>query len=157
MPGILFYQLFMDDSRMKNFTSSFKDPVFVTFFFRHLKLNPYPDYKDDFPYVSLCGLERNYTRCDDLPVVFTKLAGSKLHYGLYTEVLAVDFAPEKLEFRNGRLYHPTFMKPPKMLEKGLIRSQLAMDLASKFIYDGPQKNRAIGIHWDGKEILFPIQ
>lgn len=28
---------------------------------------------DDFPFLSICGVERNYVRCDDLPVVFTKV------------------------------------------------------------------------------------
>ena len=30
-------------------------------------------YEEDFPYVSPCGPETNYVRCDDLPVVFTHL------------------------------------------------------------------------------------
>jgi len=28
---------------------------------------------DDFPFLSICGVERNYVRCDDLPLVFTKV------------------------------------------------------------------------------------
>ncbi|XP_021954897.1 UPF0598 protein F59C6.12-like isoform X2 [Folsomia candida] len=137
--------LFLDDSH----------PVFLTFFLRNLKHNPYSDYKDAFPYVSLCGVERNYTRCDDLPIVFTKLTGSTLHYGYYTDKLTVNFFPEKLQIAsNGRLYHPTFLKLPKV-ENGLLRSQLVMDLSSKLIYD--TNNKAIGIRWDGKETLFSIK
>lgn len=28
---------------------------------------------DDFPFLSICGPERNFVRCDDLPLVFTKV------------------------------------------------------------------------------------
>ena len=31
------------------------------------------NYKTDFPYVSPCGREMNYIRCDDLPIVFSQL------------------------------------------------------------------------------------
>jgi hypothetical protein len=42
----------------------------LAFFFKRLRLNDTDRYKD-FPYLSLCGRERNYVRCDDLPIVFT--------------------------------------------------------------------------------------
>lgn len=29
--------------------------------------------QDEFPYVSPCGVEMNYIRCDDVPIVFTHL------------------------------------------------------------------------------------
>lgn len=64
-------QLFLDDARIKNFTSCFKDKQFLRFFFKRLRFNATPRYQHEFPYVSLCGVERNYIRCDDLPIVFT--------------------------------------------------------------------------------------
>lgn len=64
-------QLFLDDARMKNFTSCFKDKQFLRFFFKRLRFNATQRYRTEFPYVSLCGTERNYVRCDDLPIVFT--------------------------------------------------------------------------------------
>lgn len=64
-------QLFLDDARIKNFTSCFKDKQFLRFFFKRLRFNATPRYQNEFPYVSLCGTERNYIRCDDLPIVFT--------------------------------------------------------------------------------------
>lgn len=66
-----FQQLFLDDARIKNFTSCFKDKPFLRFFFKRLRFNATPRYQNEFPYVSLCGTERNYIRCDDLPIVFT--------------------------------------------------------------------------------------
>lgn len=64
-------QLFLDDAKMKNFTSCFKDKKFLQFFFHRLRINETGRYQDDFPYLSVCGRERNYIRCDDLPIVFT--------------------------------------------------------------------------------------
>ena len=46
---------------------------FLAFFFRNLRNNEYDRYKKAFPFVSLCGNERNYLNCEDLPYVITKL------------------------------------------------------------------------------------
>lgn len=51
----------------------FVDKKFLAFFFKHLKKNNTGRYMDDFPFLSICGVERNYVRCDDLPLVFTKV------------------------------------------------------------------------------------
>lgn len=66
-------QLFLDDARIKNFTSCFKDKHFIQFFFKRLRFNTSNRYQHEFPYISLCGIERNYIRCDDLPIVFTEV------------------------------------------------------------------------------------
>lgn len=49
------------------------DKKFLAFFFKHLKKNNTGRYMSDFPFLSICGLERNFIRCDDLPLVFTKV------------------------------------------------------------------------------------
>ena len=49
------------------------DKKFLAFFFRRIKKNITGRYEEEFPYVSPCGPETNYIRCDDLPVVFTHL------------------------------------------------------------------------------------
>ena len=53
--------------------SVFADKKFLEFFFKRVKLNQSGRYEDDFPFVSPCGREINFIRCDDLPVVFTHL------------------------------------------------------------------------------------
>ncbi|KAJ8979030.1 hypothetical protein NQ317_003133 [Molorchus minor] len=53
--------LFLDDARMKNFTSCFKEKKFLKFFFDRLRLNTTGRYKE-FPFVSLCGRERNFCK-----------------------------------------------------------------------------------------------
>lgn len=49
------------------------DKKFLAFFFRRVKRNTSGKYEDVFPFISPCGPETNYIRCDDLPVVFTQL------------------------------------------------------------------------------------
>lgn len=46
---------------------------FLVFFFKRLRLNESDRYADEFPYLSPCGRERNFIRCDDKPIVYTHL------------------------------------------------------------------------------------
>ncbi|CAI8021449.1 UPF0598 protein C8orf82 homolog [Geodia barretti] len=70
-------QLFLDDTRVKNFITCFKDKKFLEFFFKRVKINTSGRYESEFPYVSPCGRETNYICCDDLPVVFSQLLDSR--------------------------------------------------------------------------------
>lgn len=58
---------------MKNFTSCFKEKKFLQFFFSRIRKNDTGRFENEFPYLSPCGRERNYIRCDDLPIVFTHI------------------------------------------------------------------------------------
>ncbi|XP_042749166.1 UPF0598 protein C8orf82 homolog, partial [Lagopus leucura] len=90
------------------------DERFLAFFFHRLQPNRSGRYEDSFPFVSPCGAERNFVRCQDLPVVFTRVlegengGGSLLSYCGGGSRLALPFQPESLTFdpENGRLYHP---------------------------------------------------
>ncbi|XP_008569971.1 PREDICTED: UPF0598 protein C8orf82 homolog [Galeopterus variegatus] len=62
-------QLFLDDSKTKNFITCFKDPQFLVAFFSRLRPNRSGRYEAAFPFVSPCGRERNFLRCEDRPVV----------------------------------------------------------------------------------------
>lgn len=67
-------QLFLDDSKMKNFTSCFKEKEFLTFFNSRISYDKQEIYHPQgFYFKSLCQGEINYIKCDDLPVVFTHL------------------------------------------------------------------------------------
>ena len=70
---LLGFQLYMDDAKMKNFTSCFKEQHFLKFFFTRLKMNDLGRFNEEFPYLSPCGRERNFVRCDDLPIVFNQV------------------------------------------------------------------------------------
>ncbi|EGD75175.1 hypothetical protein PTSG_12491 [Salpingoeca rosetta] len=65
--------LFLDDSMMKNFTSCLKDKPFLDFFFKRVEPNTTGRYEEEFPFLSRCGREFNFLRCDDTPLVYHTL------------------------------------------------------------------------------------
>ena len=145
---------------MKNFTSCFKEKKFLEFFFRRIRSNQTNRYQQEFPFVSLCGRERNYIRCDDTPVVFThvfkddKDSSLKFAFGHAGNLLSHSFEPWNICMvpQTGRLYHPA---PQSTGGFGLIKSSLAIEMSNYFLYEGP-KERAPGhfespshLIWDG--------
>ncbi|KAM3657402.1 UPF0598 protein C8orf82-like isoform 1-T1 [Ammospiza maritima maritima] len=148
-------QLFLDDTKVKNFVTCFKDVGFLSFFFRHLERNRSGRYQEHFPFLSRCGRERNFLRCSDLPVVFTQIlpgpgGNSLLSYCGGGSKLVVPFQPGMLAVcpRNGRLYHPA---PERVGGVGLVRWALAQELSSGFRFqDGPQQPPT-HLLWQGKE------
>ncbi|XP_030627766.1 UPF0598 protein C8orf82 homolog [Chanos chanos] len=131
-------QLFLDDTKMKNFVTCFKDKQFLVFFFSRLRANRTGRYQQDFPFLSLCGRERNFLRCDDQPIVFTHLLSElgseeRLSYCGGGVKLSVAFQPEALFMHplTGRVYHPG---PESGGGVGLVRSALAIDLSPNFEY-----------------------
>ncbi|XP_015273778.1 PREDICTED: UPF0598 protein C8orf82 homolog [Gekko japonicus] len=144
-------QLFLDDTKVKNFITCFKDKQFLAFFFKQLKVNQSGRYEDTFPYLSPCGREHNYIRCDDRPVVFTHLlqgaSGEELlSYCGGAERLTVPFRPEKLLMlpENGRVYHPG---PEKAGGVGLVKSALAYELSPNFEYEQGPSQPPTHFHW----------
>lgn len=135
-------QLFLDDTKVKNFVTCFKDKKFLVFFFSRLRSNQSGRYEEDFPFLSLCGRERNFLRCDDRPVVFTHLLQSPagegdrelLSYCGGAEKLTVPFRPEALYMHpvSGRVYHPCSERGGAV---GLVRSALAIELSPFFVYE----------------------
>ena len=186
-------QLFLDDTKVKNFVTCFKDPGFLSFFFKRLKVNDTQRYQKQFPFISPCGRELNYIRCEDIPVVFTHIVDAStkevfdvekchsnalssrsddmpsgyggptndpdisvsdgktvsqrflLSYGGTTAALrdlCVPFEPWAviMDESNGRIYHPG---PSKAGGVGLIKSSLAIQIASGFVY--PKQEPATGV------------
>ncbi|XP_015915405.1 UPF0598 protein CG30010 [Parasteatoda tepidariorum] len=152
--------LFLDDAKIKNFTSCFKDKKFLQFFFKRLKVNDTGKYELDFPYYSPCGREKNFVRCDDLPIVFTHIIQEStsdvpmpyLSYGHAGELLKIKFQPEKIAMlpENGRVYHPG---PESIGGVGLIKSSLAAQLSSGFIYanNGSSDDLPLSLSWLSKK------
>jgi hypothetical protein len=84
---------------------------FLQFFFENLRRNK-PDnmHFAKFPYVSFCGREQNYLRCDDLPFVLTKLdenSDTVQVNQISSARWAFYFDPNNLyhNLSNGRLYY----------------------------------------------------
>lgn len=141
---------------MKNFTSCFKEKKFLQFFFKRLRTNKTGRFQLDFPYVSLCGPELNYTRCDDLPIVFTHIIKPTneepllLSYNHADTLLTYPFEPENIYMlpETGRVYHPAMDKVDGV---GLIRSKLAVELSNLFLFEH-SVDVPTHIKWDGKKL-----
>lgn len=127
---------------MKNFTSCFKEKKFLRFFFNQLRMNNTNRYLE-FPYLSICGKERNFIRCDDYPIVFTHVLEKSNEYHLAHnhagELLTIKFEPRKIFMlpESGRVYHPA---PERAGSIGLVRSKLAIEFSSKFKFANGEEN-----------------
>lgn len=115
----------------------------------------------NFPYVSLCGPERNYVRCDDYPFVFTNIINKttkasikELHlaYNHAGDLLSLKFTPEKILMlpENGRIYHPA---PSRVGHIGLIASKLAIELSKNFEFENGDKNPPTKFNYEGVTYL----
>lgn len=140
------------------------DKEFLIFFFSRLRSNQSGRYEEDFPFLSLCGRERNFLRCDDRPVVFTHLlqspagpqgiVGDKelLSYCGGADKLTVPFRPEALYMHpvSGRVYHPSSERSGGV---GLVRSALAIELSPFFVYAAEQGQSGQPTHfvWGGQK------
>jgi len=116
----------------------FTEKQFLKFFFSQLETNATGRYTDEFPYVSHCGRERNFIRCDDLPVVFTELvrnsatSSTDMYQLTYAGgTLSVAFQPEHIVMlpESGRVYH---IGPANGGGVGLVKSSLAIELSKFF-------------------------
>lgn len=141
---------------MKNFITCFKDLQFLVTFFSRLRPNRSGRYEASFPFLSPCGRERNFLRCEDRPVVFTHLLAAgpgspRLSYCGGGEALAVPFEPERLLplATNGRLYHPA---PERAGGVGLVRSALAFELSACFEYPPGASAVPSHVHWQGQRL-----
>lgn len=150
-------QLFLDDSKMKNFTSCFKEKDFLVFFFKRIRVNKSGRYEEDFPYVSLCGRERNFIRCDDVPIVFTHILEKTAKEGKTEDWLSYAYAGDRMlqKFEptqicmfpeTGRVYHPAVKQTGGV---GLIKSSLAIELSKLFAFENGEKSPPTHFKWKG--------
>lgn len=136
---------------MKNFTSCFKDKQFLAFFFKRVRVNNTDRYKSNFPFISLCGRERNFIRCDDLPIVYTHILDSdRISFGYAGDKLVEPFEPQHLYMsKSGRVYHPASEKYEGI---GLIRSKLAIELSKDFEFGKGEDQPPTHFIWNGQRI-----
>ena len=113
---------------------------------------------EDFPYISPCGRERNYIRCDDTPIVYTHVIHNSsgrpdlLSYCGGADLLTVQLEPEKICMLpwSGRVYHPASGKAGGI---GLIKSSLAIEFSKMFRYETGEESIDPPTHftWKDKE------
>ena len=83
---------------------------------RRLRVNHTGRYAAEFPFVSMCGPERNFVSVDDTPIVFTQVmeegdGGTALSFNHAGRFLAAEFRPSEVCMvaegeAAGRVYHP---------------------------------------------------
>ena len=141
----------------------FSDKQFLKFFFKRLKKNQTERYKEDFPFISPCGRELNYIRCDDLPVVFATIiedpddikAPGQLTFSGTGDILTFPFQPEKVCMlpESGRIYHPG---PQKVGGVALVKSSLAIELSPYFEYRKGNQDHDSPTHFNWKGICYEL-
>lgn len=135
---------------MKNFTSCFKEKKFLDFFFKRIRLNTTGRYQEEFPFISLCGRERNFIRCDDVPIVYTNILVKNnrdhLSFGYAGDLLATEFKPDKIYMLplTGRVYHPAEEKYGGV---GLVKSKLAIELSKGFEFNDAEVQGPTHFNW----------
>lgn len=136
------------------------DAQFLVTFFSRLRPNRSGRYETSFPFLSPCGRERNFLRCEDRPVVFTHLLASgpeppRLSYCGGGEALTVPFEPARLLplAANGRLYHPA---PERAGGVGLVRSALAFELSACFEYPPGASALPSHVRWQGRRLALTM-
>lgn len=156
-------RLFLEESLPKNIATSLKDEKFLDFFFSKLRrvrdkekaILEEVGAAGDYPFVSPCGIELNFVRPADAPIVFHELRedpdsnGKQLVFG---GNLSQPYLPEKIAMspRTGRLYHEltsdnrgakenkplTPLHTSESAEKpeyGLIKSSVAVSIADAIV------------------------
>lgn len=141
---------------MKNFTSCFKEKKFLRFFFNQMRINNTGRYRE-FPYLSICGKERNFIRCDDCPFVYTHVIQKDVNedylaYNHAGDLLMLRFEPEKVFMlpETGRVYHPA---PERVGEIGLIRSKLAIEFSKFFEFKNGEQKPPTNLKWKDQDFV----
>lgn len=115
----------------------------------------------EFPFLSLCGKERNFVKVNDCPFVFTHVTSKEINgkkefhlaYNHVDDLLTVNFEPWKIFMlpKNGRVYHPA---PKRVGSIGLIRSKLAIQFSKHFFFENGEQNPPT--HFTFDNVLFEL-
>lgn len=163
-------RIFLEETLPKNIATSLKNPDFLDFFLSNLKicsaldLQLLPrDVRNEYPYVSLCGIERNFVRPADSPIVFVSIdmnesSNFQLHFGA---TLRQTFDPSCLAIsrRTGRLYHQLVGDVTRLHKEtggfGLIKSSVAVTLSDRIVAGNAEHDS--GLYFDFNGVLYSIQ
>lgn len=141
-------RVFLEETEPKTIITSLKTPAFLDFFISNLRESTAqdldflpPNVREDYPYVSYCGVERNFVRPADSPIVFHSLdrdAQDMLQL-CFAASLRQRFDPKCLAIspRTGHLYHQLLGNATifqrKVASYGLIKSSVAVSLSDQIV------------------------
>ncbi|KAI5476374.1 UPF0598 protein C8orf82-like protein [Pseudohyphozyma bogoriensis] len=156
--------LYLSGTKVRNFTSCYKDPAFLDFFYKRLRLNDSDEEdanryrKEGYEFVSPCGPEVNYVKPDDSALVFQKLVPQGL---TYAGTLIEPFQPSTLlvDPDSGYLYHPSPRQKSRRSsatspttsqygEYSLLRSSLVLEAFASSLR--MEDERGGSFEWEGK-------
>ena len=141
-------RIFLEETQPKSIATSLKSPAFLDFFISNIKESTAQDLellpecvRVDYPYVSRCGVELNFVRPADSPIVFHSMDGDtpdalQLYFAAS---LRQRFDPRCLAIspRTGHLYHQLLGHGTSLHRKtgcyGLIKSSVAVALSEQII------------------------
>jgi hypothetical protein len=170
-------RVFLEEVQPKNIATSLKSNKILDFLFVNLQecaerdLTLLPEaVREDYPFVSHCGVERNFLRPADAAIVFHSLQDSdtirdkpQLYYG---GTLHQDFDPSSLAIspRTGRLYHKLVGKGTKLHKQsdggnyyGLVKSSVAVSLSDQIIpCDDDSDEKGYSLEFVANEVRYPI-
>jgi len=153
-------RLFQDDSRMFHWTAALKEEKLLFNFFKRLRFNTTDRYPE-FRFLSLCGKERNFIRCEDRPIVFhnSKIlptpSGESWHllHNHAGDKLAALFQPRLVTMvpSTGRVYHPG---PKGSGGVGLVADRLSIlwTEEQRFIFGNGEEQPPTAFIWEEEEI-----
>ena len=134
-------QLFLNDAKIKNFTSCFKEKEFLEFFMKRISVDRNKTFENlGFNYKSLCAGEINYIKCDDLPVVFSHLLDE--NYELVTESQGID-SIKYIAWGGG--YHSSYKSNWKMLEKFDKNSLFMLESSGRVYHKAKDRYGGVGL------------
>lgn len=150
-------QLFLEDSKHRNYATCMKDKKFLDFFYKHLKPNNTELYKEK-PFISPCGKELNFLTVDDpiSPLVFSDLMAT-VEDGHFLTVggsnLKQIFNPSEVRLctTTGRMYH-TITDHKYLASKLGLLHPLVADKLSRSLVISPNEYR---LQWNNREYLIP--
>ena len=150
--------MFLSDTKVKNFITCFKDPVFLKFFYSRIRPvrereSRYPPYR----WVSPCGPETNYIEVDLLPIVWHKFERDAEGRLLLVDTSDTFRLPFQLGFQNcgwhslvGTVIECVMWFVNSVIEPWISNPDISRRrciLTKMVIYSMPDRIKPAGLRW----------
>lgn len=152
-------RLFLDGTKNQNYATSLRNKIFLNFFYKQLRADN-NHIHPEFPYVSPCGKELNFVRCEDITAAtaFSELvkgSGENSFNSFSLRIGASDlmqtFDPNKLRIsrENGHLYH--LLSDHRHLRKSNSKGVLHPEITQQLSHQLRPTDQGFLLSWFGAE------